>query len=209
MDKYVKPLSKLLPRGKAFDWIRESDLVRALAIEFERLETRAKDFTVEITPDQATELLEDWESLLGLPDVCTPPAADTGERRSQAAAKLANTGGISKQFFEELGESFGFEVQVEKARAFRAGRSRATDRLRTPFRRQLRAGSLRAGESLNEWGWRFAVVFTLPLTSVELFRAGSGRAGDSLASYANPLLECFYESLKPAHVRLHFRFEEI
>lgn len=211
LERYKEALSKLLPLGRAWERIRENALgfLDAFAPEFCRVEERATDLLKEFDPGTSTELLDDWEQLLGLPDDCTPATIDLNERRAQARQKLAAVGGISATFYEELADSLGFEAFVSDIRPFRVGISRVGDGLFNPFDPDVdvfRVGRERVGNRLVTHGWVFCFEVNVEATVVEPFRVGENRVGDRLVRFGNEILECTIAKKKPAHTCAFFTF---
>jgi len=213
LEKYTGVLRKLFPRGKAWNELRRDDLglLSGMAVELTRLDERAKDLLEEIDPRTSTELLEDWEELLGIPDECTMSLTDINERRAQAGQKLAAQGGMTKSFYEGVAERLGFDAIVTDYRAFRVGKSRVGERLSNNFDPDtdvFRVGRNRVGESLKIYKWRYTFEVNVEATDVTKFRVGIGRVGEPLVAFENPLLECTIAKLKPAHTSAFFTFRE-
>lgn len=209
LERYAPVLKALLPQGFAFEQVKSHPLFNGLSGEFCRIEERANDLLNEIDPRKATELLTDWENLLGLPDECTPDNQDIAERRTQAVQKLGNIGGISKKYFEDLALLLGFEITVEKVTDFRVGRRRVGHSLTNTgrVRQTFRAGIGRVGSQLKTPGWIFYFSAQLPIAAAEFFRAGQTRVGDRLVVFSNELLQCTIRKLKPANVGVIFTFK--
>ncbi len=73
--------------------------------------------------------------------------------------------------------------------------------------RWTRCGGLRAGQRLgsrcpNQFVWRV----TLPEVAVRRLRAGSGRAGQRLATFSRSLVEDLIRLWKPAHTAVVFSY---
>ena len=65
---------------------------------FDRTEDDIKDFlNTEMWPDTTTLLLESYERAYGLPST-----GSTVERRGRVISAIRNTGGLSKQYIEDL-----------------------------------------------------------------------------------------------------------
>ena len=211
IEKYTGVLRKLFPRGKAWEETRRDDmgLLAGMAVELTRIDARAGDLLEEIDPGTSTELLEDWETLLGIPDECSMSLTDINERRAQARQKLAAQGGMSKGFYEAVAERLGFDAIVTDYESFRVGRNRVGDPLSNPFdadRDVFRVGRNRVGDTLKRYGWRYTFEVNVEATDVEAFRVGYGRVGDPLVAFENPALECTIAKLKPAHTSAFFTF---
>ena len=206
--RYKKLLGDLLPVGKAWDNVKLNTLLDAMAVEFTRVHGRAADLLAEMYPGATDELLADWESLLGIPDECTPENQTDDERRVQILQKLATTGGISAEYYVFIAKQLGFDISIETARPFRVGVSRVGDALTN--RRgdsRFRVGDA-VGKGLDQFGWQFYYIVTIPVTELIRFRTGGdSRVGDPLVLYSNALLECTLKKLKPAHAGIYFRFD--
>ncbi len=86
---YLDQLKQLLPSGKL--WRLESDTwlyktLYAFADELARVDARAEDLTAEMDPSQASETLDDWESVYGL----TPAVGATDADRVAALVTAVN-----------------------------------------------------------------------------------------------------------------------
>jgi len=63
---------------------------------------------VEIDAHTSTYLLPDFERVYGLPDECQGEAETIDDRRLRLAAKMAETGGISKSYFLAIAAALGY-----------------------------------------------------------------------------------------------------
>jgi hypothetical protein len=100
--KYARTLAALLPGGQVWEKIKRHALWTGIAGEFARVEERVTDLSREMDPSQSTELLEDWERLVGLPDDTTPAGITLEERRASVVAKLSALGGLSRPYLEAI-----------------------------------------------------------------------------------------------------------
>ena len=210
VQKYKKLLVNLLPRGRAWVVTAQetfSDFLDAIAVELCRVEDRVIKFlSIEVLPSTADELLEDWERNLGLPDHCSEGLVLTDdERRASATQKFTTVGGLSKEFYEDLGTQLSSSVEIDHALAFRVGQSRVGESLTNYFSEPFRVGC-RVGEQLRREGWRTFFIATIPIVEDEVFRVGQGRVGDPLRDFGNEFMECTLRSLKPAHSAIYFKF---
>ena len=193
--KYLKLIRGLFPRGYAWDRVQESTsnlskLMNAYAEESCRLDERAIQLIREVDPSTTSELLTDWERLLGLPDECDTTEGQTlQERRERVLQVLTTRGGQNETFYKELAANFGFSVDVISAED------------QPPFL----AGS-RAGDRLTNGNWRYAFVINAPAEFLVRFRAGQSTAGDPLVKVGNDTLQCLMEKYKPAHTIVLFSF---
>lgn len=177
------PPESYAPRGRA--------LRAELCAEGAALDTsqkRADTVKGAITPLNAEQLLPDWERICGI----TPPAGGVYQQRLQAVlAKLAETGGLSIPYFIHLAAGVGFQITIDEPSPFRAGSSRAGQRL--------------TGEEVI-WVWRVNVRGSA--TRTYRFRAGVSRAGERLTYASEPVLETVLNDLKPAHTLVVFTYQE-
>lgn len=89
-EQYQSQLLELLPLGAV--WPRDLDtglakLLLAKADEFARVDGRADQLIEEADPRTTSEMLSDWERVVGLPDECmdlapTPESGGSGYIRS-------------------------------------------------------------------------------------------------------------------------------
>lgn len=205
--KYKALLGKLFPLGKAWERVKQHALLEGVAVEYNRVEERASDLVnIEFDPLKTTELLPDWEQLLGLPDECTPDGLSVDERRAQIVQKLSTRGGASAAYFEELSMKFGFNAIVTDYRQFKVGKSRVGDPLSNNFDHKFRVGFNRVGDVLRNVGWLFYFNVDVEASNVRAFRVGINRVGEPLRLFSNPLFECTIRRLKPAHTAPFFTF---
>ncbi|MBA4709582.1 YmfQ family protein [Aquitalea aquatica] len=141
-----------------------------------------------ISPFFAEHTLPDWERVCGL----TPPTSAVYQQRLQAVlAKLAATGGLSIPYFQRLASSLGYRIEVIELQPFRAGINRTGD-------------TLQVADIL--WVWQVVVHSTQ--VSAWRFRAGQSTAGETLASFGDPVIETVFRELKPAHTFVYFAYQE-
>ena len=88
-------------------------LIRGLGIEIYRLEILTQQISNEIDINQATELLEEWERSVGLPDSCFVTNVPIETRREQILQKFSNFGGVQKaEDFIRVAAVFGFDIRI-------------------------------------------------------------------------------------------------
>lgn len=187
---YLRLLQSLLPRGKVWSRALNARLTEFLygeAEELARIDNRAQDLLCETNTRCTTELIEDHEAELGLPDECTRDyTLSLSERRTAANAKLTATGGQEKQYFIDIATTYGYTATVTEY---------------TPFWCGLGACGDEIGPQINIFYWTFT-VFTdeTPIP----FLCGEGACGDSLNKVSDLLntVFCFAQKYKPAHTVL-------
>jgi uncharacterized protein YmfQ (DUF2313 family) len=192
-EAYRTCLQALLPQGLA--WPRRPDavltrLLAAWADEFARVDGRATGLIAEAVPSTTTELLADWERVVGLPDACSTEVDTTLEARRQTlVAMLVRPVGATRDFWVSQAARQGYTITIEEFRPFVAGLSRC-------------GHQLWGGASVRHV-WRVR-VHGLRYTP---FRTGISRCGERLGtvSFANGL-ECRMRKNKQAHTTLIFDY---
>lgn len=195
LDDYVGQFMALLPRGPAWDTVDVGtfgNLVYAIASEFERISDKMCELENETFPLNTTQLLTDWERVLGLPDACVDgvPQSST-ERRAAVATKLATISEPTPQFFVQLASDFGYSVEVLENFQARVGRARVGDRINGPA---------------HEFLW--SVLIPGSYTQSRRAIVGDTRVGDRIATWGDGSLECLIRQYKPAHTTLSFLYDE-
>lgn len=188
---YRQQMQALLPQGAA--WPRDEDaqltqLLRALAEEYARVDGRAIQLVEEADPRTAAELLTDWERVAGLPDNCSGLLAETQQgRRHDLVSKLVSQGGQSRAYFVELARAMGFTVKISEYRPFRVGVAHA-------------------GDQLSNGDWRHTWSVRAPINTTVKFRVGVSAVGEPLALWGNASMECRIRHYRPAHTNLFFSY---
>lgn len=135
-NAYAQMLRQLMPRGAAWllepgSWISKTLL--ALAVELARVGERGEDFIEETDPRTATETLDEWETMMGLPDdaIETIPVTDAA-RRLAITQKIVVLPDMTPQGFIDLAAECGYTVTIYDSYSddlFRSGRGRSGDRV--------------------------------------------------------------------------------
>jgi len=116
-------LASHLPIGeawtKAFD--TEDDfgkLLSGLSLEFTRFQNNENKLFNEMDINLTTELIEDWEKSVGIPDSCFDININLANRRIQVLQKFSKFGGVQKsEDFVRVADIFGFEIEIIKGSA--------------------------------------------------------------------------------------------
>lgn len=190
---YTEQLQALLPPGKAWNKEAKSNLTAllgALASGFVRVHQRAERLVLEADPRSTIEMLPEWEANLGLPEICASTTQTLQERVAAVVEKFTRTGGQSRQYFIDIAEKQGYQVQLETFKPFIAGISRCGD-------------ALNGGHDVR-LNWRIRVLEARNV----YFRTGISRCGERLLTIRRAEdLECILNKLKPAHTNLIFAYE--
>jgi len=154
-------------------------LLSCFATELSRLEARVIALIREAVPGLCDELLSDFESMLGLPEVCMPPVQLKGERQANVHAKYTSKyTGLSEQFYIDYAANMGITITIDYqggvGTPFRTGGASTPDVTRV---------SERLWSVATFYIWRVNVAMTEPHF-------------DSLV--------CMFEKLKPAHTVVVF-----
>lgn len=204
VQRYRSALRRLLPPGKAFDFVDGSTAKKffdAQAEEFARVEERGAKFLDELDPRTSFEMLDSWERLLGIPDECTPTDYEPSlsQRRARILQKLTTGGGQSKAFYRLIASQLGYSLDAIDAvnfTDFRAGLARAGDAI---------SNSVNSAGVVTGWPYTFKIV--APAAFVRRFTAGQSLAGERLVLPENETLECVIRKFAPAHATVLFSFE--
>lgn len=181
-------LNLLLPKGSyATSQPTLSASLQAESHVFDDIESSADIVEGAVTPYRAGALLADWERVLGL---TSSPNASFQQRQQRVLAKLSETGGLSIPYFTRLAARLGYDISIEEPKQFRAGSSRAGDRL---------------WDKDTIWVW--LVNVSNSKTIAFRFRAGATAAGERLTSFGDPIIEEMFKDLKPAHTYCYFAYQ--
>lgn len=162
------------------------DDVKWEGIWLDRVQWRAEKLLLEMIPRTCRETLGRWERVLGLPDPCTGMLPTIALRRAAVVTKDAAGGGLSRAYFIALAEALGYHITITEFAPFTAG-------------------SL-AGDVLTNGGWVYTWQVNAQETTVGVFLAGEGVAGEPLRVWGIDILECALRRLKPAHTHVIFTY---
>lgn len=194
LDDYANQLMALLPRGPAWDGVDAGlfgELVYAIATEFDRVGDQMVDLEYETFPLNTSQLLTDWERVLGLPDDCTAGIpVSTEERRAAVITKLSTIAAPTPAFFENLALDFGYSIEVVEYFPARVGIARIGD-------------AINGSDSVFTWAARIPGTYTQSRRAT----VGDARIGDRIATWGGGSLECLLNQYKPAHTTLLFIYE--
>lgn len=111
--QHANSLASYLPNdrlfsGKLNDESELRKLLTGLAEELQRAERYTSDFFEQRDIEKTTDLIEEWESAVGIPDGCFTNDGTIEERRNHVLIKLAQSIQTTKDF-ERIGELLGFQ----------------------------------------------------------------------------------------------------
>lgn len=199
VEDFAESFAGLLPRGAAWPRDPESVLMRLVLGLSENWATtvqgRARDLLyVESTPDTTTEMLEDWERALGLPEECYDEVPQTVEaRRAIVIEKLTTIGAQSREYFIGIAQRLGHpDARISEFSPFRCGVSRCG------------STQWRVGPPDERYVWR---MYVGP-SAKSWFQAGKSRCGQDpqMRIRRSAAVECIINKLKPEHTRVIFLY---
>ncbi len=160
-------------------------LAAVWAPTYQRNSDRAANLITDAFPSTTTELLDEWEETLGLPDPCAGESPTIEQRRAQVVARLADSGGASVPYFIAFAATLGYDITItEYAPA--------------------RAGVMRAGDPVCGEDWAYVWLIRAPGYTPIPFRAGQSCAGEALMVWGNTVLQCEITARNPAHTVVLF-----
>jgi uncharacterized protein YmfQ (DUF2313 family) len=194
VDDWLRAFVDLLPTGPVWPRDLETTLVQffgAPAEEMVRVLGRDCDLLDEAYPCGGdSELLPEWERLLGLPDECTQDIADEwpiAMRQAVVCAKLAAQGGQTIAYYIELAAIYGFTITITEHTAWIMGCTSFCD--------------ARVGTSPHWWTVSCA---GLPVSHQTV---GCWRLGEPMCVVqGSDVLECIIRRAAPAHTFVSFNY---
>lgn len=184
-ERYLEQLQALMPRGRA--WTRDpgarlTRLLRAFARSLAALDLKAVQLLADADPSRTTDLIDEWERLVGLPDDCSEPLNGIAVRRAAVLDRLVARANLNPATIVALAASYGLTVTVDEHDQARAG--------------------LIAGLDTSGGRWRY--VWWVTITADE------SRFFSTLSDVTRPLLQfdvsaeftCRLRRLNPAHAHL-------
>lgn len=188
-DDYRSALQALMPRGRV--WPRELDATQPVALAglaraFARTNGDAAGLLVDAFPSTTVELLPEWESSLGLPDLCAGPQPTVQARHAQVVARLTALGGQSVDYYVSLAQALGYSVTITQFAPSRFGRV--------------------FGRPFGGVAWAHAWQVTVANYTIQSFRFGSDAFGEAFAAWGGTVLQCELQAAAPAHTTLNFNY---
>lgn len=156
-------------------------------LALDRARENAEKALLGLIPHKNLAWLEAYEKEYGLPYDCFTGSLTLDERITQLAIALREQGGISREFYEWLAAVFGYTLEIQEFKPFRAGS--------------------KAGDPLTNGNWRYVWILRTSGTYIRTFRAGRSCAGEPLRSWGNAVFECLFRKHAPAHAVVHFAYE--
>lgn len=191
LGAWLSSLQALLPPGRALTVEPDAVLTRLLEAVAARMlaaETAMLDLLRQMDPRLATDLLPDWERLLGLPDDCAPANQEVADRQQAAYRRLTETGGQSRAYFIDLADRNGEPgVTITEFRPMNCNNACNDPLLSTADAHTWRVNIPRAAQA------------------VRLMNCNSSCSA-ALQMYTPSAIECFFNERKPAHTQVVFAY---
>jgi uncharacterized protein YmfQ (DUF2313 family) len=187
-DDYLHDLQALLPPGPAWPRDLNAQLTKLLQAEADglaRVDARTDDLKREMDPRTATEMLPDWEDMLGLPDPCIGPLPTILRCQQAITAKIVDDGGQTAGHYIAVAALFGYEISVTTFQCFTCETA--------------------CEEPIYDEPWRFAAQINAPLNTIQDFTCVSG-CDEPLRTWGNTTLECVLNRRKQSHTHLIFAY---
>lgn len=190
-DTVLADILSLLPLGRAWARNRASDLakvLRALASGIARIEATVGGLAAEINPATATDLLDDFERVLG-PDPCglDDTSGALSVRRLQAWRRWTAKGAQSPAYFIALAAIYGIAITITTYRPVVCG-----DEL----------GEQLLINSPEQFVWTVQLALTWEREAI----CGDQVCGEYLGEIGLSPVECLIRRYAPAHTIVVFEY---
>ncbi|TCS38471.1 uncharacterized protein YmfQ (DUF2313 family) [Paucimonas lemoignei] len=189
MSRHADLLKLLLP-SEAYDKSGAALTadVEGVGNQLDGFQLLVEAILLEIDPRTTSMLLPDWERVYGLPDECRGAVETLADRRNRLAAKVAETGGISKSYFIRLAAALGYpNVTITKFK---------------PTNCEMSCEGAFRDES-----WRFAWQMNVPgQTDIHTQFSAESSCEEPVDFYKQGPLECLITKLQPAEGIVLFNY---
>jgi hypothetical protein len=117
IEQYTDSLADYIPGGCMFAAAHIQDtnfrrLLTGLSFELFNANGLLRAYSNGILPDCTVEFIEEWESMLGIPDECFPATGDINERRLHIIIKLARMNVTTLQDLQNLLDLLNINVTL-------------------------------------------------------------------------------------------------
>jgi len=116
--KSISILSQHLPSGPAWEAKARPEsnfykILKGMVKEFSRIEAQIQGIADEHDIDQTLELLNEWETSVGIPDECFSTEVSLAQRRDNIILKLGALNGVaSENDFINIANILGFDIEI-------------------------------------------------------------------------------------------------
>lgn len=186
---FQQAMLRLMPRGRI--WRRDpssnlSMLAGALAPTYTRSTAAAAQVLIDASPATTYNLLDEWESSLGLPDPCTAANPSIAQRQAAVLAKWGARGALTTNYFITLAAALGFAITIAEF---------------SPF-----AVDMPCDEELLDPEWAFIWQVNAPEVVTLYFTVDESAVDDPLETYDAGELVCRITQDAPAGTLVLFQF---
>lgn len=191
LEAWTSALQALLPPGRAFTREPNSILAKVLAAisaMYFSAQSKVDALVDQADPRRADELLSDWETMLALPDRCTPAGQNVLDRQRAVYQRLVEQGGQSRAYFIGLAELLG-EAGVTI----------------TEFRRANCNSNCNSALYTRSDLFTWRVNIPRPALNARWANCQSN-CNDALQMYTPSVIECALTERKPAHTHVIFAY---
>ncbi|MCR4530223.1 YmfQ family protein [Acinetobacter venetianus] len=117
LAQYTGALKNLLPRGRV--WSRENtgiqhELIEGLAKSFQQMDKDAVQLLIEAFPSTTTDLIDEWNETVGIPDTCFGAPESIEQNRQYIVAKLIADGGQTVNYYKSIAASLGLNIKIRE-----------------------------------------------------------------------------------------------
>jgi uncharacterized protein YmfQ (DUF2313 family) len=185
-------LAHYLPGGCLFEakFFPESQmraLLKAIARENQNIDTLLIDIMDQHSPDKTINFIDNWERVVGIPDSCFKGTGPIAERITHVLIKLYFQQVVTKQDWIDLAKLLGFDITITSPDT---GLGFAYDfpiELGSPSKERASTIIINVQDTANTGNF----VYEFPF---------------SFGPPSNQLLECLFEKIKPAHVKIEYNY---
>lgn len=184
LSQYLRDDSLHEAKNKEDSTLRK--ILIGLASEWLNFRDKINEVSNQYNPKTTTQLIQEWEEFVGIPDSCIPIASTIEQRRLNVLLKLAGINATTENQFKKVAEILGYNIQVSN------GVSTSTFPLTLPFL------------LISEASAPYTIVITLPSS---LQPSGFPLTFPFTLTAQQPaILNCLFDKLKPANTQLFFRY---
>src|ERR1019366_3464202 len=208
---YASGWFNLLPQGSAWPRLTDTVLYNFILGQsgiWENVDSRGADLLeYEAAPRRPGEMLSDWETAWGLPDVILTQPKTVEARQKALWNRYTMLGAQSPGFFVQQAKNIGYAIKIEEHSPFMCGISSCGDT------RSAGNDSWFRWELSGAVGGNIRFYWDVQVLNPRLswFRCGSGQCGvdPSLRIGIYEDLEALMHRYAPAHTSLHFDYSGV
>lgn len=194
LKDYHKMVWDLFPYGLA--WPRKQGvldkLVDGIASELSNAEERKAQLISEMDPRSSNEMFNEWESLWGLPDECSPDDITLFRRRGALISKITGIGDMRPAYYLGIAYELGYDAELFEWRPVVCGLTEC-------------GNEYMLGNDSVRYTWDL-ILYGI---SSKYFECGTAVCSDFLGSWTDSAeLECRINRAKPAHTKVFFLYRE-